>query len=146
MLEKQIEHKKKKKIKIKTNLGINTCKSVLAPTLCLPYVILLLLWGWNGTIALFIEIYINRPLFRKYLGIYHFLDTRVWGTWVPWTRIPWKNFENFLWCSSSIKIFLANLKIIFSKNPSLWNLSIMENSSSSNSSIQKVVDPYIFPK
>ena len=36
----------------------------------------------NGTISLFTEIYINLPLFRKYVRIYHFLSTRVWGTWV----------------------------------------------------------------
>ena len=47
---------------------------------------------------------------------------------------------------SSIKSFRTNLKAIFSKSSSLWNSSTMENSSSPNSSTQKVVDPYIFPK
>lgn len=36
--------------------------------------------GQNGTIALFIEIYINLLVFWKYIGIFHFLGTRVWGT------------------------------------------------------------------
>jgi len=37
----------------------------------------------NGTIALFIEIYINLSLFQKYVGIYHFLSTRVLQNQVP---------------------------------------------------------------
>ena len=85
----------------------------------------------NGQIPLFTEIYINLLLFRKYVEIYHFLGTRVFHSpWVPWTRIPWKNFENFLWYLSSIKNILANFQVIFSKN----------------SNTQKVVDPYIFLK
>ena len=38
----------------------------------------------SGTIALFTEIYINLPLFQKYVEIYHFLGTQVFhGTRVP---------------------------------------------------------------
>ena len=33
--------------------------------------------GQNDTIALFIEIYINLPLFRKYVEIYYFLGTKI---------------------------------------------------------------------
>ena len=33
--------------------------------------------GQNDTIALFIEIYINLPLFWKYVGVYYFLGTQV---------------------------------------------------------------------
>ena len=40
--------------------------------------------GQNGTIAKFTKIYINLPLFQKYVGIYHFLGTWVLhGTLVP---------------------------------------------------------------
>ena len=58
---------------------------------------------------------------------------------------------SFSWYSSfmnsgSIKNFPANLITIFSKNSNLWSSSTMKNSSSPNSSTQKVVNPYIFPK
>ena len=43
--------------------------------------------------------------------------------------------SSFPWYLSFIKKFSANLNAIFSKNSSSWN-----------SSIQKMVDPYIFPK
>ena len=36
--------------------------------------------GQNGTILLFIEIYINLLLFWKYVEIYHFLGNQVKGT------------------------------------------------------------------
>ena len=50
--------------------------------------------GQNSTIALFTEIYINLPLFWKYIKIYHFFSTRVWGIRVfHGTRVPSKNFR-----------------------------------------------------
>lgn len=71
----------------------------------------------NGTIVLLIEIYINLLLFRKYVGIYHFLDNRVFHG----TQVPWKNFP-------------TNLKATFSKNSSFMNSSTIKNPSSPNSS------------
>ena len=127
MHEKQIEHRKKKKIKIKKNLGINTCKYVLTPTLCLSYVILLLLWGQNGTIALFIELYINRPLFRKYVGIYHFLDPRVWGT-----RVPWTQFESYFFKEPEFMELEYHGKLKYPKSSRSLHIS------------KTVVDWYIF--
>ena len=86
--------------------------------------------GQNCTIALFIKIYINLSQFQKYVGIYHFLGTRVWGTWVfhgtrvHGTWVPWKNFEIFLWYSSSIKKFSAILKAIFFKELNFMELEL----------------------
>ena len=104
----------------------------------------------------------------KNLAIYHCFEN-MWGSTIFWildfkkikfpmvlelevhgkilkiffeTRVPLKIF----WILSSIKNFLTNLKIIFSKNSSFWNSSYKANSSFTNSSFKKVVDPYIFPK
>ena len=59
--------------------------------------------GKNSQIAHFRKICCNLPLFRKYVRIYHFLGTQIWWNWVFHgtqvyrTRVPWKNFKNFLW-------------------------------------------------
>ena len=87
-------------------------------------------YSQNGQMPLFIEIYINLLLFRKYVRIYYFLGTWGWGiqvfygTQVPWTWVLWKN--NLQICQ---KIFY-------------WT----QDSNSSNSSTQKMVDFYIFLK
>ena len=87
-------------------------------------------YSQNDQTLLFTEIYINPLLIRKYVGIYYFLGTWVWGiqvfygTRVPWTWVLWKN--NLQICQ---KIFY-------------WT----QDSNSSNSSTQKMVDFYIFLK
>ena len=78
----------------------------------------------NSQIAHFRKLYCNLSLFRKYIGIYQFLDTRVWwsqifhSTQVYGTRESWKNFKFFLWYlsfinSSIIENFQNFLKYIF---------------------------------
>ena len=82
----------------------------------------------NSQIIHFRKLCCNLSLFQKYVRIYHFFSTRIWQNRVfHGTRVPWKNFQNFL-------------EYIFSKNSSFWN------SSFTNSSLKKVIDPYIFSK
>ena len=103
--------------------------------------------GENSQIASYCKLCCNLPLFRKYVGIYHFLGTRVWRNWVfhgprvYGTWVPWKIFEIFLRYSSSInsstiKNFQKFSKYIFSKNSSFWNSSFTANSSFTNSSLK----------
>ena len=67
--------------------------------------------GENSKIAYFRKLCCNLSMFRKYVRIYHFFGTRIWqnrvfhGTQVYETRVSWKNFENFLWYSNTIKNF-----------------------------------------
>ena len=90
---------------------------------------LLCFLGENSQITPFRKLCCNLPLFWKYVRIYYCFGTWVWRNQVFHdTRIPWKNFENFL-------------EYIFSKNLSFWNSSFM-----ANLSFKKVVDPYIFTK
>ena len=49
-----------------------------------------------------------------------------YGTRVPWTRVPSKNFRQF-W------------SLFFQKKSSLWNLSLMTTSSFTNSNFKKIM-------
>ena len=77
--------------------------------------------GQNDTIALFIEIYINLPLFWKYVGIYHFLGTQIWEIRV----FHGKNFQfmelEFQKGGRSPTYFQNNGRLIYiSVNSNIW--------------------------
>ena len=100
-------------------------------------------FGKNGHIPLFGKIFMNLPMFAKYLTIYHFFETqfcknrvfhiRVSWTWVLWkkfhsTWVPSKYFKIFSWYLSSFMELKCHeklnfLEIEFQKSNKLLNIS-----------------------